>query len=195
MLPLYFHWGTNLEGLVAKNDTASTLAALALEHKTSIEAAQGCLVGVHSRHHRSVGLDCHQAPLQGQHLLERHRAMGLVTDHDCNLAVLLGSLNQGSGISHRHATHIHQHGDWGEATGGLSHRSAQLGAPDHPCGSQEHRNSGADVNKAPGASFCCRALVALGSHRQGLRLAKCTEAGRLDPVQVGPQGASCAGLQ
>ena len=121
--------------MVAKNHTTSALAALTLEHKTSIEAAQNCLVGVHSRHHRSVGLDRHQAPLQGQYLLERNRAMGLVADHDCNLALLLSVLNQGPGISHRHTTHIHQHGDWGEAAGGLSHRSAQLGAPDHPCGS------------------------------------------------------------
>ena len=59
LLPLYFHWGTNLDGLVAKNHTTSSLAALALEHKTSIEAAQSCLVGVYSRHHRSVGLDGH----------------------------------------------------------------------------------------------------------------------------------------
>ena len=134
--------------MVAEDHAIAAAASFALEHKAGIQGAEDGLVGIGGSQDTAIGRQGDDAPLQRNDLFDLNTAVGLVADHDADLALLAGCRNQAGWMGGRNAAHIDCDRDGLQATGGPSDRAAELGTPNHPTGRHKNRQGGRPIHQA-----------------------------------------------
>ena len=73
--------------------------------------------------------------------------MGLIADHDGDLALLLSPGNQRGGIGHRHIADVHEDRDGLKATGRSGDGTTEFGTPNDPTDRQHYGRRSSRVHQ------------------------------------------------